>query len=69
MDSVLSAMLNRLVDSTAGGSMIPTSDRRALAGQCVDAVSIYPTDFCTAHAEGSSPSSEPSRENLIYFFF
>ncbi|KAI9555074.1 hypothetical protein GHT06_017589 [Daphnia sinensis] len=50
---VLADMLNRLVDSSTGGlaALVPTADRRALIGQCVEAVGVYLTDlFCTTHA-------------------
>ena len=54
---VLADMLARLVDSP--GSVVPTADRRALAGQCVEAVVIYLTDlFCTAHATSPALISE-----------
>ena len=51
-------MLARLVDSPV--SVVPTADRRALAGQCVEAVVIYLTDFwfCTAHATSPALISE-----------
>lgn len=51
---VLADMLNRLVDSPGAAALVPASERRALAGQCLEAVEIYLTDlYCTAHA--SSP--------------
>jgi nuclear pore complex protein Nup155 len=50
---VLADMLNRSVDSSSGGmtALVPTADRRALIGQCVEAAGMYLTDlFCTVHA-------------------
>ena len=54
---VLADMLNRLVDSSSGGmpALVPTADRRALIGQCVESVGIYLTDlFCTVHATSAA---------------
>lgn len=56
-------MLNRLVDTPGMAALVPTADRRALAGQCVEAVVIYLSDlFCTAHA--SSPALIAEFRNL-----
>lgn len=60
---VLADMLNRLVDSPGIASLVPTAERRALIGQCVEAVVIYLTDlFCTTHA--TSPALITEFRNL-----
>lgn len=51
---VLADLLERLTDpssSAANGSIpVSSSERRSLAGQCLEAVEIYLTDlYCTAH--------------------
>lgn len=54
---MLADLLTRLVDSS--GSLIPTPERRLLAGQYVEAVEIYLADlYCSAHASKAALVAE-----------
>ena len=53
---VLLGLLNRFVDSP---SVVPVSERRTFAGQCIDAMTFYLSElYCTAHTSSAALISE-----------